>query len=114
MIRIIKEYTLVEGLTETHNELCITGEAKLLLPAGSYVLSVLAERSNSQFSIKAYISEWEEAEDDDKETKVIALVATHVPDGDGLGWRFINSLVVPTGPEKSPKNTPYHAYVKIC
>jgi len=110
-MRSINEYSLYDGPTEDYNEIKIPVVTELKLPRDSQVLSVLVERNSQSFSIKVYV---EEDENGDEVTKRIALVTKDMPDKYGIGWRFLNSLVVSTGPESHPKNTPYHAYVKIC
>jgi hypothetical protein len=110
-MKTISEYLLYEGATEDYYKTDIPDQTKLILPKNSQVLSVLAERNSKSFSIKAYV---EENGDGEQVTKRIALVRKAAPEGDGLGWKFLNSLVVSTGPEAHPTITPYHAYVKIC
>ena len=109
-MKAIREYDLFEGVVNAYLPIDIPEITELTLPRNSQILSVLAERSEIDFSIKAYV---EENGDEEAVTKMIALVTDNLPDDD-IGWRFLNSLVVSTGPQDHPENTPYHAYVKIC
>ena len=106
-MRLIQEYLLYEGPIESYHELHIPQVTKLKLSRHSSVLSVLTHKIETIFRIKAYV---EELIDGESAIKMIALVTTNLPENDDVGWKFLNSLVIP---DSRPIQV-YHAYVKIC
>jgi len=110
-MKAIHEYDLYNGPVEDYHSIRIPPLTELTLPRDSKVLSVLSERNSASFSVKAYVEENGELQ---TVTKKIALVTSRTPDENGIGWTFVNSLVISTGPKEHPQNTSYHAYVKVC
>jgi len=109
-MRTINEYILLDGFAESYHDINIPEITELSLSKDSYVLSVLSERIACTYLIKVYV---EEDASEEHHTKKIALVTARVPEN-GIGWRFVNSLVISTGSYRHPTHEIYHAYVKVC